>query len=1161
MLRGIVRKGAFGFWLCALYLACLAAGASAASVPNLVQDPSFESGLSPWLETDRARPLHAEVYPSAQAPDGRRVLAASGWDDRGGALLSPPIVLDGTEYAVSLDLRNLDAGEAQVEVLLVDEGGKRALATLGVARLTAERGWVSLRGHGELAPADAPRKGRLALRFQGGPAKVEIDRLGLFPGAVAPEVSHPVVVRTFAALELAAGRGWQRAEAPEGYYTDAPLSAALLSGAARLPEGEEAEGAATVEIPAHGGGSYRLWMRFLTTKGMPGSFTVELQQEGVTLAAEEIDAADPRFGAPWSWHWISLSGVLQPGTARVLLKRPAASSARTARLVDFFLLTNLSDYRPLDADFRPACYVRFTPDGEGDAPYCLFFTVHRPRGPHYYRTPGMLTRAGFSRGYTVPRDRRQWLHQGKPGPWVRLDDELLPDSRVRGNLLHITATRGTHLAGWVGERFRGLLEFATGEERTVYQSIEVDQQGARLFCTARLTGGVYAIRSATDYLRASREAVASLPAAQPALPQPQVEVLTSLHLEEGRDDADLIAGEVAVLRRLGIYNTNRSLAPPARAEAFQEKMGLLPVFRAEGTLRALDGSQNTPDFAAMDAHFRETAHEMEPILDKVRRIKLMDEPQAMSYEELAASPASQAAFREWIKGKPFPSAEPPRLVLPGEKERHPELFYYTGLFRLETFASYLKAASASAHRHFPPHALTYANLAPAFARTWVETGQDPFLIYRDHGLGLLWSEDWIGNGASLQQLSDYLALYRAAARPGGQPLGGYCVVTSAGNATRLRLNAYQWLAAGARVLHFYSYGPSYSGVDSWAGRYDLYPAVGALGREIRALDGDLKGLVRRPARVAILFNRTAGIWEGAASLTEMDARFIHWALAHLGYDADFLPEEDLHALSRYRVLYLNGVQLRRDAAGTIARWVEAGGTVVGTAGAGTRDEWNRPLERLEEVFGITGSALEVRERLGQPRFAARDLSPLGRVDAVGEAAPGWERRGLVEALEPAGKARITLQTPEGEPAGVAARYGKGAAHRWGALPGLAYLVEAMEASPSGAAERLPHGYRRELARWIAAPVARAGVEPVAVSSAPLATVVRWDHPASPSPRSLFYVIDFSGRPAPEFEMVVSGAFTRARSPRGTQITLQPLPEGRTRVRFPLDVADAVVLEP
>jgi len=126
------------------------------------------------------------------------------------------------------------------------------------------------------------------------------------------------------------------------------------------------------------------------------------------------------------------------------------------------------------------------------------------------------------------------------------------------------------------------------------------------------------------------------------------------------------------------------------------------------------------------------------------------------------------------------------------------------------------------------------------------------------------------------------------------------------------------------------------------------------------------------------------------------------------------------------------------------------------------------------------------------------------------------------------------------------------------LPGIAYLKDALGDEDIPA--RLLDGYREELRDFIVWPAKLAGVQPVALEkNAPLAAVTRWDHPK----RSILYVIDYSGKKTPNFSLRIPDAagFTKARTLQGKPVKWKPSGNpGEWDILFPLDVADAVILE-
>ena len=120
--------------------------------------------------------------------------------------------------------------------------------------------------------------------------------------------------------------------------------------------------------------------------------------------------------------------------------------------------------------------------------------------------------------------------------------------------------------------------------------------------------------------------------------------------------------------------------------------------------------------------------------------------------------------------------------------------------------------------------------------------------------------------------------------------------------------------------------------------------------------------------VAILYNRTASIWANGNNSSQLNGSFTHWALAHAGYDADFLAEEDVEAgqLARYKVLYLDGPQLRGWTAEAIRAWVEGGGVLFGSAGAARVAEAESPIAGIVRYDGPDRAVVFVIDHRAEP---------------------------------------------------------------------------------------------------------------------------------------------------------------------------------------------------
>jgi hypothetical protein len=554
-------------------------------------------------------------------------------------------------------------------------------------------------------------------------------------------------------------------------------------------------------------------------------------------------------------------------------------------------------------------------------------------------------------------------------------------------------------------------------------------------------------------------------------------------------------------------------------------------------------------------------------LDHCVRYKLMDEPGGMSYESLAASEPCRRKFVEWLQGQGLTPAQLGAAiwddiapVLPQDRDRHPERFYYTGLFRLEAFATLAKACVQAKRTRLPDSMLTYVNYSPPTSGgSWTERGTDLFLAHRDGGLEMIWTEDWLGYSLGPQHLSDTLALCRAAGRPHQRRLGAYCV--GQGTPELMRLKYYTLVAGGVRDIVCYDYGPWYAGIDSWGRRFDLYPAIRQCQFELGTIDPYLHGTVRRRSEIAILYNRTASIWALADNSGLMNGTGTHWALAHAGYDADFLAEEDAESgmLARYRVLYLDGPQLRRPAAEAIRDWVAQGGVLFASAGAGSRDQYDRPLDVLEPTFGARSRNFHVRASASRPKFEWRSLKPLERLQPVAAAdkpVVHLEQLCWQEQLTTLSGVQVFLRDSQQRPAGTRNQAGRGTAFRVAALPGISYAHEAIQ-PPYDPDSYLPQNFRPELRDFLAWPARLAGVVPVVVTPQPLAEIVRYDG----SDRAVIFIIDHRAQPLERFALTLPEAsgFNHALTATGRPVELQPHADGRLTLTLPLQLADAVVL--
>lgn len=385
-------------------------------------------------------------------------------------------------------------------------------------------------------------------------------------------------------------------------------------------------------------------------------------------------------------------------------------------------------------------------------------------------------------------------------------------------------------------------------------------------------------------------------------------------------------------------------------------------------------------------------------------------------------------------------------------------------------------------------------------------GHDWFEFGRMRGGTMLWTEDWFGDNLAYQW-SYSCARLRSAARKGGIEFGGYIIPRTAGQRPGGLLQKNLAIVAhGGKTIKNFVFGPEYNFPGNcYSQNTKVLPLLPEAYRMIACAEDFLWPGRPRPAQVAILFPRSAQMWDARdvpipsgvpddATHVNLNARTVDYlcevynlylALMHANIPCDFVDEDDLDAddLAAYKVLYVTTPNVPTERQRGLLEWVGRGGHLVTTCGALTRDRYDENDFTFREAVGL---------RPIEPGDGARllipDLRAVGTVgslvldgsDHAPERVPVIGRR---ESPQPPDTPHDVV-FDDGAAAQRVRKLGQGRVTHWTFFPGLSYARTATHGGP----EALPEGWSTPLRNLVTGPVSAAGVSPpVTVSSAMVET--------------------------------------------------------------------------
>ena len=792
---------------------------------------------------------------------------------------------------------------------------------------------------------------------------------------------------------------------------------------------------------------YRIWVRHNYHSTRRGPFTLTVKEKGATVSEKTFDLASREGVKDWLYVWDYFDVALTPGDYElVLTKHENKNCTSYVRNIDCLLITSDRESEPDHLKYGPQTWVRVTL-GEGyDQPTQLHIFADHYRAPWYEHWH--LSKAGAVSGLRYEKD--DGLQSGEATPWCNLTPMIYQDS---GAILNFTA-RYTYRD--LADSLKATFEFATApNDEAIVRTMEIDAEpnGLILVLPPNLETdeNLARFKRDADFARETGKIADAYDwPTTGKVPERIPFYLTATVGGYGTPvDQEIMDREWKTIDYFGFSNRNPK-HPKIHGHIWNRK---------NDSFCQPDIEKMKSAAATYAASFKEEGKRVEDIT----YCMLTDEPTGQPSSFMVKDPAYHDAFRVWLKelGKRpadllVSSWDEVVPVLESERDEHPALHYFTQRFRTRALGDFMatqREILEEAYGATDLPALVNFSDGAVYSANFYSQGVDYFELLDSPDQNAIWSEDW-SNGASSYQCAAFnVELMRAASRGRDMTLGHFLIAYAGRKGWDIKLKAASETARGIRVWQMYSWGVpwgTHTGGPTW-NNHAIYSKPEVWGdcaevvREIGAAEDLIIDAKPLPAEVAILYSSSSDIWQLKKNYAYGFDRMHTWmALAHAQIPADVVGERQVEAgaLDSYRVCYLSGENLTRAAAEKLAEWVEGGGTLVLSAGAASRDEFNRPLATLDHLIPAKRGPVEVHQAFLNSGSYVHILKPHASVGAGDEA---LEVLSVSQAQTALPESEVVATDSSGNPATVSGKAGQGRVVSHGYLPALSYIKGAIDA--------------------------------------------------------------------------------------------------------------------
>ena len=423
--------------------------------------------------------------------------------------------------------------------------------------------------------------------------------------------------------------------------------------------------------------------------------------------------------------------------------------------------------------------------------------------------------------------------------------------------------------------------------------------------------------------------------------------------------------------------------------------------------------------------------------------------QWLQQQKVMPADVDPPAGNDWTKINYNPAAE---LMA-----SHPGVYYWSKRYQFHYGIQTIKERTDILKKHLPNAAIG-ANYSPHYPSEHMFLGEvfKWVSVFRADGMTLPWSEDYIWQVpiGTAQMNNINFDLFRAANRGKPDRKILYYVMPHAPNNTpdmwrRLFVGS---LGHGMKIVNLFEFRPvQVAYTENHVDEPEMYAMILRSFRELGMFEDIVQDGQVADGQAALWFSETGDIWGDSLGSFAAAKRGLYTAIRHQQMPLDFVVEEDAlnGTLDQYKVLYLTDNHVSQAAAKAIGAWVERGGKLWLSAGAGMLDELSRPNKTMRDLAGIEPSSIE-RPENAQITYLKQDLPFAQPIDKV-----SWKQEDVVAEMHVfsiRSKFRILdgnqqATFSDGSPAITIRKAGNGEVTYCGFLPGLTYYAPAIPRRP------------------------------------------------------------------------------------------------------------------